>query len=92
MANTKSAIKMIRVALKRRKRNQPIRTELKTLVKKTRTDIDYGRLSDAQSEIRSAMSALDKAANKKVIHRNAADRRKSRLMKRLAKAEKAATA
>ncbi|MCL4370381.1 MAG: 30S ribosomal protein S20 [Chloroflexi bacterium] len=92
MANTKSAIKMIRVALKRRKRNQPIRTELKTLVKKTRTDIDSGRLSDAQSEIRSAMSALDKAANKKVIHRNAADRRKSRLMKRLAKAEKAATA
>ncbi len=92
MANTKSAIKMIRVALKRRKRNQPIRTELKTLVKKTRTDIDSGRLSDAQSEIRSAMSALDKAANKKVIHRNAAARRKSRLMKRLAKAEKAATA
>ncbi len=92
MANTKSAIKMIRVALKRRKRNQPIRTELKTLVKKTRTDIDSGQLSDAQSEIRSAMSALDKAANKKVIHRNAAARRKSRLMKRLAKAEKAATA
>lgn len=92
MANTKSAIKMIRVALKRRKRNQPVRTELKTLVKKARTDIDAGRVSEAQSDIREAVSALDKAANKKVIHKNAAARRKSRLMKRLAKVEKAATA
>jgi small subunit ribosomal protein S20 len=92
LANTKSAIKMIRVALRRRKRNQPIRTELKTLVKKARADVDAGRLSEAQNEVRAAASALDKAANKKVIHRNTAARRKSRLMKRLAKAEKATTA
>ncbi len=92
MANTKSAIKMIRVALKRRKQNQPIRTELKTLVKTARNDIDAGRLDVAKSEVQRASSALDKAANKKAIHKNAAARRKSRLMKRLAKAEKAATA
>lgn len=90
MANTKSAIKMIRVAMRRRQRNQPIRSEIKTLVKKTRTAIEAGRLSDAQAKLREAVSALDKAANKKVIHRNTAARRKSRLMRRLAKAEKAA--
>ena len=92
MANTKSAIKMIRVALRRRKRNQPVRTELKTLVKAARKDIDAGRFDTAQGEVQKAVSALDKAASKGVIHKNAAARRKSRLMKRLAKAEKAATA
>ena len=92
MANTKSAIKMIRVALKRRNQNQPIRTELKTLVKTARNDIDAGRLDVAKSEVQRASSALDKAAVKKAIHKNAAARRKSRLMKRLAKAEKAVTA
>lgn len=92
MANTKSAIKMIRVALRRRKRNLPIRSEIKTLVKEARTDIDAGRLTEAQGEVRKATSALDKAANKGTIHRNTAARRKSRLMKRLAKAEKSTAA
>ena len=86
MANTKSAIKMIRVAQRRRQRNQPIRSELKTLVTRARKDIDSGQFDAAQTDIREAVSALDKAANKGVIHRNAAARRKSRLMKRLAKA------
>ncbi|MGE5620644.1 MAG: 30S ribosomal protein S20 [Sphingomonadaceae bacterium] len=92
MANTKSAIKMIRVAQRRRQRNQPIRSELKTLVKTARKDIDGGQLEAAREDVRRTASALDKAANKGVIHRNAAARRKSRLMKRLAKVEKAASA
>ncbi len=90
MANTKSAIKMIRVAERRRARNMPIRSELKTLVKKARTDIDAKQLGDAKSDVLSAVSALDKAANKGIIHRNQAARRKSRLMKKLAKATAAA--
>jgi len=90
LANTKSAIKMIRVALRRRQRNQPIRSELKTLISKARKNIDGGRFDVAQVNIREAVSALDKAANKGVIHKNAAARRKSRLMRRLVKAEKAA--
>ncbi|HEX2987120.1 MAG TPA: 30S ribosomal protein S20 [Chloroflexota bacterium] len=92
MANTKSAIKMIRVALRRHNRNIPIRSELKTLVKAARADIDAGQIEVAQGDVRKAASALDKAANKGTIHRNAAARRKSRLMKRLAKAEKATAA
>ena len=89
MANTKSALKMIRVAARRAARNKPIRTELKTLVKNVRTEIAAGDLEQAQLEVREAASALDKAAGKGVIHKNAAARRKSRLMKGLAKAEAA---
>lgn len=88
MANTKSAIKMIRVNERRRQRNQPIRSEVKTLVKKARKDIEAGDLDVAKEDIRAAASAVDKAANKGVVHKNAAARHKSRLMKRLAKAEK----
>ena len=89
MANTKTAIKMIRVAARRAARNKPIRTELKTLVKKARTDISAGEFDQAKVDVRDAASALDKAAAKGAIHKNAAARRKSRLMKRLAKAESA---
>ena len=89
MANTKTAIKMIRVAARRAARNKPIRTELKTLVKKARTDISAGEFDQAKVDVREAASALDKAASKGAIHKNAAARRKSRLMKRLAKAESA---
>ncbi len=89
LANTKTAIKMIRVAARRAARNKPVRTELKTLVKTARTGIAAGDLEQARVDVRDAASALDKAANKGVIHKNAAARRKSRLMKRLAKAESA---
>ena len=50
MANTKSAIKMIRVSERKRQRNQPIRSEVKTLVKNTRKDIDAGHLDAAREE------------------------------------------
>ncbi len=86
MANTKSAIKMIRVAARRTARNKPVRSEIKTLVKRARTEIGAGNLDEARAKVSEAASALDKAANKGVIHKNAAARRKSRLDKRLAKA------
>ncbi len=92
MANTKSALKMIRVAQRRKQRNAPVRSELKTLIKTARQEIAGGQLGDAQVDVREAASALDKAAKRGVIHKNAASRRKSRLMKMLAKAEKAGAA
>lgn len=90
MANTKSAIKMIRVAERRAARNKPIRSQVKTLVKEAREDLATGNLEDAKNNVRVAASALDKAAAKGAIHKNAAARKKSRLMKKLAAAEKAA--
>ena len=83
LANTKSAIKRIRSAERRRKINQVHRSRARTFVKKTRVLIAAGQLDEAEAMVREAASALDKAARKGVIHENSAARRKSRLMKQL---------
>lgn len=83
MANIKSAIKRIRVAEKKQLRNRPVRSSLKTFVGKARRLIDAGQVEDAARAVVTAISALDKAASKGIIHRNNAARRKSRLMVRL---------
>lgn len=83
MANIKSAIKRIRVAEKKHLRNRPVRSALKTFVGKARRLIDGGQLEDAGRAVVLAISALDKAASKGIIHRNNAARRKARLMRRL---------
>jgi small subunit ribosomal protein S20 len=83
LANTKSAIKAIRVAERRRRYNQPIRSGVKTALRKARTAIDEGNLVEAREQAAVAASKLDKAASKGVIHWRNAARRKSRLMRRL---------
>jgi small subunit ribosomal protein S20 len=83
LANTKSAIKRARQNIKRRVRNRIVRSSTRTYVKKARTLIEGEDTSLATEAVREAVSALDKAAQKGVIHRNNAARRKSRLMKRL---------
>jgi small subunit ribosomal protein S20 len=52
--------------------------------------MDEGRLEEAREAVRVATSALDKAAEKGIIHKNNAARRKSRLMQRLNQVERAA--
>jgi small subunit ribosomal protein S20 len=52
--------------------------------------MDAGRLDEARKAVQVAVSALDKAAAKGIIHKNNADRRKSRLMRRLNQMERAA--
>jgi small subunit ribosomal protein S20 len=84
LARTKQAIKMIRVSEKRRMRNRPIRSSVRTHIRNAREAIE-----DAASEpttleaVKRAISQLDRAVSKGVIHANNAARRKSRLMKRL---------
>lgn len=87
MANTKSAIKRMRSAERRRKINQVHRSRARTFVKKTRRLIAEGHLEEAELLSREAISALDRAAQKGVIHKNNAARRKSRLMKHLNQAK-----
>ena len=82
MANTKSALKRMRQAEKRHQRNQAVKTATRTYVKKARIAIAQDP-AEARDEVIAAISALDRAAKKGVIHRNNAARRKSRLMKRL---------
>jgi small subunit ribosomal protein S20 len=90
LANTKSAIKRIKQNHKRRLRNRVFIGRARTFVKQARTTIDEGTPEEARAATLVAISALDKAAEKGIIHRNNAARRKGRLMQRLAKLEKPA--
>lgn len=81
MANTKSAKKRIRSNERKHQRNTIYRSRVKTMVKKAEQSIFSG--SPDEATIREAISSLDKAAVKGIIHKNNAARRKSRLMKKL---------
>jgi|GEM_PF-280084 len=81
LANLKSSLKRIRSSRRRAAYNRIHRSRSKTLVKKARGLITDKKLDEAQEAIRQAISALDKAAQKGVLHKNNAARRKSRLMK-----------
>jgi small subunit ribosomal protein S20 len=84
LANIKSQIKRNRQNEKRRLRNRVYRGTARTEVKKARVAIESGNLEEAREATLKAISSLDKAAEKGVVHRKNAARRKSRLMKRLA--------
>ena len=88
MANIKSQIKRNKQNEKKRLRNRVYRGTARTFVRKTFAAIDTGDKETAEVVAQKAISALDKAAQKGVLHKNNAARRKSRLMKRLAAMEK----
>jgi small subunit ribosomal protein S20 len=88
LANIKSAIKRNKQNEKRRLRNRIIRGRARTAVKKARTDLTGSDAETARQAALEAVSVLDKAAEKGVLHKNNAARRKSRLMRRLAALEK----
>ena len=83
MANIKSQIKRNQQNEKRRLNNRNVRGSARTAVNQARTAFDAGD-PDTKEAVLKAISALDKAAEKGVIHKNNAARRKSRLMKKLA--------
>lgn len=92
MANTKSALKKIRVAEKKRARNRPIRTAVRTTLRKAQEAVAEAPAETTTMEaVVAAISQLDRAVSKGVLHRNNAARRKSRLMKRLNAAKGAAS-
>jgi len=79
MANTKSAAKRARQTFKRSLRNRSVVTRLRTMQRHSRS----AEKPDA-NQIRALISAIDKAAKRGIIHRNAANRRKARLNRALA--------
>ena len=87
MANIKSQIKRNKQNEKRRLRNRVYRGTARIAVRAARSELASGNGDDAKTAVLEAISALDKAAEKGVIHRNNAARRKGRLMKRLAALE-----
>jgi small subunit ribosomal protein S20 len=83
LTGKKSAQKSAKVAERNAQRNRPVRSSVKTAVTKARKLILQNDLDAAQVAVKDATQALDKAAQKGVLHPNNAARRKSRLMKRL---------
>jgi small subunit ribosomal protein S20 len=81
MPNNRAAEKRMRQEQKRRLHNRSIKSLVKTQITKARQAIIAD--ADAETAVRDAVSDLDRAAKKGVIHRNNAARRKSRLMKQL---------
>jgi len=87
LANTQSAIKRIRSSERRRRINQVHRSRARTYVKRAQKLIAAGQIEEGEVMVQHAASALDKAAQKGVIHKNKAARSKSRLIRQLNQAK-----
>ncbi len=83
----KSAQKQVRVTERRHSRNKPVRSRVKTNITKAEKLIFSGELEAAKEAVLTAISSLDKAAEKRIIHPNNAARHKSRMIKKLNKAQ-----
>jgi len=79
---TRSAIKAHRQSIRRRLRNRAVKSATKTAVKRANDSIAGGDIDVAREAVRAALSTLDRAAQKGVLHPNNAGRRKSRLLLR----------
>lgn len=85
MPNIKSVIKDVKRSRQRQLRNQAAKSQIKTYVKKTKALIATGsaKSEDIAISVSKTVSVIDKALKHGIIHKNAAARRKSRLMKRV---------
>ena len=84
MANIKSQIKRNKTNEKARQRNQAVKSELRTEVRRTREAVAAGDKATAQKALTKASKKLDKAVSKGVIHANQAANRKSAMAKQVA--------
>lgn len=79
MANIKSARKRARQAVVRNQHNSGLRSTLRTSIKKVRAAVAAGDKAVATKEFGTAQGIIDRIADKRIIHKNAASRYKSRL-------------
>jgi small subunit ribosomal protein S20 len=89
MPNIKSVAKDVIRSRQRRERNNAAKSRMKTFVKRTSQAIVGGDVKEISPLLSQTLSVIDKTAKRGIIHKNAAARRKSRLMKRAAAALKA---
>ena len=87
MPHSKSAQKEVHTSKKRQLQNKSVRSLSKTKITKAERLILSGELELGREATKDAISSLDKAAEKGVIHPNNAARRKSRLMHKLNEAQ-----
>jgi small subunit ribosomal protein S20 len=84
--NIKSVIKDVKKSRLNHLRNISAKSALKTFVKKAKTTIAGGDAAAIAETVSRTVSVIDKTAERGIIHKNAAARRKSRIMKRANKA------
>jgi small subunit ribosomal protein S20 len=85
---TKSAIREMHAAARKQERNKTTRSLTKTNLKRANKAISSGDAEEVKTTVVTAVSTLDRAVEKKILHKNNAARKKSRLMKKLNKAAK----
>lgn len=85
MPRRRTSLKRKRADKKRRLHNFKIKQELKKTLKKFQSLLSAKNVTEAKAILGKVFSQLDKAAKKRVIHPKTADRKKSRLAKRLTK-------
>jgi small subunit ribosomal protein S20 len=86
LRKNKSAIKRAQQAEKRRLRNSHVKSTMKTTIKKAMSSLVENDRSTIEASTKAAITCIDKAASKGVIHKNQAARRISRLAKKAHKA------
>jgi small subunit ribosomal protein S20 len=87
MPNTKSAERRMRNSARKNLQNRSIKSRIHTIETSYLELLSAGKKDDAAKQLRTLSSAYDKAAKSGVVHRATADRKKSRLALRLAKAK-----
>lgn len=86
MPNIKSVKKDVLRSRKNNLRNQAAKSRMRTFVKKANTALLSGDAEAIKASVSETVSVVDKIAKRGIIHKNAAARRKSRLMRRAAQA------
>ena len=83
MPQRKSAKKDLKQSAKSKKRNLIIKSQIKKVIKNFKKSLKDEDSTKAESNLKAVYTTLDKASSKKIIHRNKASRKKSRLSKLL---------
>ncbi|MEO7762262.1 MAG: 30S ribosomal protein S20 [Betaproteobacteria bacterium] len=79
MANSAQARKRARQGEQRRQHNTSQRSMLRTAIKKVRKAVEAGDKAAAQTVLHASQAIIDRIADKRIVHKNAASRNKSRL-------------
>lgn len=83
MANIKSAIKRVRLNNEQRAHNAPIKTDMRSHIKKVESLVADKNVEDAKIALQKAIKKIDKAVQKGIVHKNNGNRQKSRLTKKV---------
>ena len=82
LPNIKSAMKRVKIAERNNLRNRMVRSEMKTTIKKYNEAVNTGS-EDSRELMSKAIRVVDKAASKGAIHKNAANRKKAQIARKM---------